>query len=114
MISDYCPITQFYFGYQKKQCQLCHKHQFSLIDRKNEKFDLMMDDKCRMHLLNCRTLFIEPTLANRVQGFFLHFTNENKETTNLVLAEIFENQTHQKTSRIKSQMKTTYGYFKAS
>ena len=45
MISDYCPISQYYFGYQKKNCQLCKSSQYALIDRKNETFDLMMDNQ---------------------------------------------------------------------
>ena len=59
MISDYCPISQYYFGYQKKQCQICKQGKFALVDRKNEHFDIVCDEQCRMHLLNCRTLYLE-------------------------------------------------------
>ena len=81
MISEYCPISQYYFGYQNKKCNLCKTNTYSLKDRKNEFFDLMMDENCRMHLLNCRTLFVEESHVNQ----FIHFTNENPNDVKFVL-----------------------------
>lgn len=108
MISDYCPITQYYYGCQKKNCQLCKKSSFSLIDRKNEKFDLMMDEQCRMHLLNCHPLYIQNYQDIATGGYFIHFTNENKFEVSDVLEDIFNDSNYLKNSSIK----TTMGYFK--
>ncbi|MEG0547685.1 MAG: U32 family peptidase [Coprobacillus sp.] len=108
MISDYCPISQYYFGSQKKNCQLCKKSSYSLCDRKNENFDLVMDEQCRMHLLNCRSLYIPNYKDIKIGGYFIHFTNEAKSDVEFVLEDIFNN-THQLKS---SHIKTTIGYFK--
>ncbi|MFR7591392.1 MAG: DUF3656 domain-containing U32 family peptidase [Longibaculum sp.] len=112
MISEYCPISQYYFGYQKKNCQLCHHHQFSLLDRKNEVFDLMMDEKCRMHLLNCHPLFIEPYQETVVAGYFIHFTNEDREMTKFIMNDLKNIIENQKKSCLKEKISTTSGYFR--
>lgn len=111
MISEYCPISQYYFGYQHKNCQLCKKGKFSLIDRKKEEFPILTDEKCRMHLLNCRTLWIDP---NDIQNsnYFIHFTNEDYNTTKLFINEIIDCVQFQNDVSIKEKTKTTFGYFK--
>ncbi|WP_420885238.1 DUF3656 domain-containing U32 family peptidase [Candidatus Stoquefichus massiliensis] len=112
MISEYCPISQYYFGYQKKQCHICQNHQFSLIDRKNERFDLLMDEQCRMHLLNCRTLYFSQVEQCYAQGIFIHFTNENQELTKFVINHFLSLLKKEKKSRIKEKIQTTSGYYK--
>lgn len=49
----------------------------------------MMDEKCRMHLLNCYTLFIPPQDIE-TNKYFIHFTNENIETTKEVIDDIIK------------------------
>lgn len=112
MISEYCPISQYYYGYQKKNCQICKKHQFSLIDRKKEKFDLMMDEQCRMHLLNCRTLYFDKIYKCHSQGLFIHFTNETQELTKFVIEHFISLLKKEDKSRLKEKISTTYGYYK--
>lgn len=104
MISEYCPISQYYFGYQNKNCHLCKTNNYSLKDRKNEFFDLMMDENCRMHLLNCRTLFVEDSHINR----FIHFTNESQEEVKFVLDYFICS----KKGSFKEKFTVTNGYFK--
>lgn len=111
MISEYCPITQHYFGYQKKHCGLCQKHQYTLIDRKNEEFELMMDEQCRMHLLNCRTLIIQPQYIHN-QHFFLHFTNEDSQITRHVVDSYYQAIRFKKDLNLYKNFKFTTGYFK--
>lgn len=112
MISEYCPISQYYFGYQKKYCHICQNHQFSLIDRKGEKFDLMMDEHCRMHLLNCRTLYFSQIEQCHAQGLFIHFTNENYELTKFVIEHFLSLLKREEKSRLKEKIQTTLGYYK--
>lgn len=115
MVSEYCPISQYYFGKQKKNCQLCKNHQFALIDRKNEKFELMMDEHCRMHLLNCKTLYIDDFDKILSQGLFLHFTNESTENLKIIIDDIFNCLNFHQKSQIKqidNQKHWTLGYFK--
>ncbi len=105
MVSEYCPISQYYFGYQKKNCHLCKKNRYSLKDRKGEFFDLMMDDYCKMHLLNCRTLFID---QYKDKNIFIYFTNESNNEVKDVLDYYLLG------SKIcyKDKFNVTNGYFK--
>lgn len=112
MISEYCPISQYYFGKQKKHCQMCQHHQYSIIDRKNEEFELMMDEKCRMHLFNCKTLYIDNIEKISTQGLFLHFTNETPKYIHLVMNDFYQCLYQHKKSQIKDQKHWTLGYFK--
>lgn len=112
MISEYCPISQYHFGYQNKKCNLCKQANFALKDRKNEVFDLMMDDQCRMHLLNCRTLWIEHFKRLNTAGLFLHFTNEDSQTVEFVLSEFTNAFLHSQKTNIQEKITTTSGYFK--
>lgn len=112
MLSEYCPISQYYFGKKKNNCQICKNHQFSILDRKNEKFDLMMDEKCRMHLLNCKTLYIDNIKKIPLQGLFLHFTNEESDLVKITLDDFYHYVYQQQNSQIKNQNDWTLGYFK--
>lgn len=112
MISEYCPISQYYFGFQNKNCQLCKHAKFSLLDRKGETFDLMMDEKCRMHLLNCRALYYDKFNKLDFSQFFIHFTNEDIETMELVINNLINHANIQNKDEIKDKIQTTYGYFK--
>ena len=51
MISEYCPINAVEKDSDKQNCGLCRKHDYVLIDKKKRQFPLMMDENCRMHLL---------------------------------------------------------------
>ncbi|MBS5112483.1 MAG: U32 family peptidase [Coprobacillus cateniformis] len=112
MLSDYCPISQYYFGYQKKQCQICKQGKFALVDRKNEHFDIVCDEQCRMHLLNCHTLYLEQLDKLKAGGLFIHITNEDEQTTKFVFDEMISFIKYGNKPRIKEKIKTTSGYFK--
>lgn len=60
MVSEYCPINAVEKDSDKKNCGLCRKHDYLLIDKKKRQFPLMMDENCRMHLL-------EETAWNRLE-----------------------------------------------
>lgn len=112
MMSEYCPISQYYFHEQIKHCQKCKNHSFAFIDRKNEKFDIMMDEKCRMHLLNCKTLYIDHLEKIMTQGLLLHFTNETEQEVINVMNDFFNCLYKKQKSKIKDQNNWTLGYFK--
>ncbi len=38
---------------------MCKQGTFALKDRKKEIFDIMVDEQCRMHLLNAHTLYYD-------------------------------------------------------
>ena len=112
MISEYCPISQYYFGYQKKGCQICKSASFSLVDRKDEEFELMMDEQCRMHLLNCRTLWIEQFDKLKVHGYFIHFTNEQSDNVQFIMDEVMKKYLHHQATKLPTTLNVTTAYFK--
>ncbi|MBR1646741.1 MAG: U32 family peptidase [Selenomonadaceae bacterium] len=57
MISAYCVLGSFLGGLDKKNCpHVCRTKKFFLRDRMNEKFPVVTDQFCRMHILNAKTL----------------------------------------------------------
>ena len=61
MVSEYCAMGSFLGDLDKGKCtQPCTKAQYWFKDRKNEKFPLVTDQFCRMHLLNGKELSMYP------------------------------------------------------
>lgn len=57
MISEYCTLGSYLGGLGKGKCsQPCTRKQYWLLDRKDEKFPLVTDQYCRMHVLNGKEL----------------------------------------------------------
>lgn len=112
MITEYCPISQYYYGYQRKNCQICKKGKYSLKDRKGELFDIMTDDQCRIHILNCRTLMIDNFHHLQIGGIFIHLTNEDGYLSEMIIKDFICCLKNQKEISIRNKLKTTSGYFK--
>ena len=109
MISDYCPISQYYFGYQNKHCQMCQQEHFALKDRKKEVFDIMVDEHCRMHLLNAHTLFYDQWKQLPVGGYLINLTHEDSQKVQIIMEHfIFQSSP----DKIRQIAKLTSGYFK--
>lgn len=75
MISEYCVIGSFLGNLDKGSCtKPCEKNKYWLCDRKNEKFPIVTDQFCHMHILNAKELNMlahlpefEPSGINRVR-----------------------------------------------
>lgn len=113
MISEYCPISQHYFSKQNKKCNICKTGQFSLIDRKNESFDLLMDDNCRMHLLNSKALYFDQPTKLKSKGLLLHFTNESTKEVKEIIEDYYNCLYDKKRHIQKDNKNWTFGYFKS-
>ena len=109
MISDYCPITQYYFGYQNKHCQMCQQGHFALKDRKKEVFNIMVDEHCRMHLLNAHTLYYDQWDQLPTGGHLIHLTDETPEMIQIIMEHFAY---HSSPDKIRQLTKITSGYFK--
>ena len=110
MISEFCPISQHYFNKQVKKCNKCKEGQFFIIDRKNESFHVLMDEQCRMHLLNSLPLYYDDLNLLKASCLLLHFTDETKEMTDEVLNDYFTNIIYGQGSKIKKHLKYTNQY----
>ncbi len=61
MISSYCIAGSFIGGVGEHKCnQPCKRQKFFLRDRKSEKFPIVTDQFCRMHILNSKVLSMLP------------------------------------------------------
>lgn len=57
MVSEYCVLGSFMGNLDKGSCtKPCEKNKYWLCDRKNEKFPIVTDQFCHMHLLNGKEL----------------------------------------------------------
>lgn len=61
MVSEYCMTGSYLGGLHTGKCnQACLRGEYQLKDRKNEKFPIVTDQFCRMHLLNGKELSMLP------------------------------------------------------
>ncbi|MCD7894146.1 MAG: DUF3656 domain-containing protein [Erysipelotrichaceae bacterium] len=109
MVSEYCPISNYFFGYLKKNCQLCRNYQYSLIDRKGEKFDIICDDYCRIHLLNSHTLLLDKNVFSNVKNSYIHFTNEDSYEVEMIMDYFYYKDAD--LQHIKNTFSLTKGYY---
>lgn len=89
MISRHCVINTNTVDTKQLHCNMCKKHDYALIDRKNERFDILCDEDCFNHILHAKTL-IGLSLMNELKSigipyFRLNFTNETYEQTDKVI-----------------------------
>lgn len=94
MISEYCPIGSTFGGKScTKDCNnACEKDVFTLVDRMNERFNVLTDIFCRSHILNPVpiNLFeeIEDLREIGISTLRLDFTDETREEVKRVLNEL--------------------------
>lgn len=110
MISEFCPISQFYFNKQIKKCNKCKNGKYSLVDRKDEEFRMLMDEQCRMHLLNNKPLYFDSLNLLKTNTILLHFTDEDEIKTKTVLDDYFNNILYSFKSTLKDNIDYTNGY----
>lgn len=61
MVSEYCMMGSYLGGLHTGKCnQACMRGEFQLNDRKNERFPVVTDQFCRMHVLNGKVLSMLP------------------------------------------------------
>lgn len=111
MVSKHCPISEE--KYQKKVigCNACKAGNYSLIDRKNEKFPIYMDDSCYLHLYNNKPLYIDDIRGLSTDYILLTLTIENSEITKNILDDYFHWIIHNKKSHYKTNGFYTNGYY---
>ncbi|MHC1746027.1 MAG: DUF3656 domain-containing protein [Negativicutes bacterium] len=91
MVSEYCLLGSF-LGDTGGQCaQICRKKQYWLLDRMKERFPVVTDQFCRMHILNAKKLSMLPHVSRfaqtgidriRIEAHWLH-TEELASVTRL-------------------------------
>ena len=82
MLSEYCAINAIEKDSDKKQCGLCRKAEYALVDIKGQRYPLLCDKDCRMHILNAqprnRIADIKQAKQVGITSFLCVFTKENK------------------------------------
>lgn len=92
MVSRHCIISHLA---HKKQlnCGLCRGNKtYTIIDKKNREFPLMMDEQCLMHVMDHEIYDvrkqIQTYLQMGIQQIRLQFTLESKEETKRIIREV--------------------------
>lgn len=90
MVSEYCVLGSFLGDIDKKPCsKVCTRNRYYLQDRMSERFPIVTDQFCRMHILNTKELSMLPHVGRfgeigvdriRIEG---KYTSES-ELTDLV------------------------------
>lgn len=75
----HCIISNHYFGEKKEGCNLCQKHNYSIIDRKGITFNIVTDYNCNNYILNSTPLLISDLKKLSVDRVLLEFHNENND-----------------------------------
>ena len=52
----HCIISDYHFSKKVKNCQMCKKHHYSLIDRKSKEFKIITDNYCNNYIIHSLTL----------------------------------------------------------
>ena len=92
MVSEYCPVNAVEKDSDKKNCGACHQHEYLLIDKKKRRFPLLMDENCRMHLLEASAMDriddMKELSQHGIENFFCVFTKESRQETQQILQRI--------------------------
>lgn len=107
----HCIISDHYFHYKNKKCTLCKQHRYQLLDRKNEKFEIMTDRYCNNYILNNKLLFIDQLSDFHVDYVLLDFINEDSTTINKIIKDFQMNILCHKKSEIIHSLDTFRGYY---
>lgn len=111
MVSKYCPISEHYFNKKVPGCNKCKEGNYCLVDRKNEHFDILMDDNCFMHLLNSHPLYIDAIDKINADTILLAFTKETQKEVKTVIEDYLFTILQNKKSQHKTNIRYTSGYF---
>ena len=63
MVSNYCALGTFLGGRGEKECAVACKKRYFLKDRMGEKFPIVTDEYCRMHVLNAKIRSMLPYIG---------------------------------------------------
>ncbi len=88
MITKYCPISKT-IGANKKNCSLCEKNQYALVNEKQDRFILIRDGDCNIRILHSRPINlieqIKEIHACGIKTLRLDFTDESPEETEMII-----------------------------
>lgn len=90
MLSEYCPINAVVHNGTKRNCGLCRgTASYALLDLKKQRYPLLCDEACRMHLLSSqprnRIHEIKQAQAHGIGYFLVSFTIETPSQCRRIL-----------------------------
>jgi putative protease len=82
MISEYCAVGSYLGKLDTGKCnQACLRREYWLNDRKNERFPVVTDQFCRMHILNAKELSMLPHVPKFAMMGIERIRIEGKKST---------------------------------
>ena len=89
MVMQHCIINTNTVDTKELHCNMCKHHDYQIMDRKKEVYDILCDKDCFNHILHCRSVVAYDKLKALkdigISYFRLNFTNESYEETLHVL-----------------------------
>ena len=112
MISKYCPIQKAN-EVEKKNCNLCLKNHYELVDRMGYHFPIIKGEGCYTKILNSRRVQLLPKLDEikdmEITNFLLDFSIEDKDEVGEIIKMYLEGLKGNKEARRLSDV--TYGHY---
>lgn len=82
MVSEYCAVGSYLGKLDTGKCnQACQRREYWLNDRKNERFPVVTDQFCRMHILNAKELSMLPHVPRFAMMGIERIRIEGKKST---------------------------------
>lgn len=110
MNMKHCIISDYHFSKKVKNCQMCKKHHYSLIDRMSKEFKIITDDYCNNYLLHSHRFYFDEIQALNIDYLLLNFIDESHSEIKRIIDD-FKLIIHGNKSKEKRNYDTFVGYF---
>lgn len=110
MNMKHCIISDYHFSKKVKNCQICKKHQYTLIDRMSKEFKIVTDPYCNNYVIHSHRFYFDKIQSLNVDYVLLNFIDESHEEIKRIIDD-FKLIIHGNKSKEKRNYDTFLGYF---
>lgn len=110
MNMKHCIISDYHFSKKVKNCQMCKKHHYSLIDRKSKEFKIITDNYCNNYIIHSHRFYFDQIQTLNVDYLLLNFIDESHDEIERIIVD-FKSIIQGNKSIEKRKYDTFLGYF---
>ena len=88
MNMKHCIISDYHFSKKVKNCQMCKKHHYSLIDRKSKEFKIITDNYCNNYIIHSHRFYFDQIQTLNVDYLLLNFIDESHDEIERIIDDI--------------------------
>ena len=110
MNMKHCIISDYHFSKKVKNCQMCKKHHYSLIDRKSKEFKIITDNYCNNYIIHSHRFYFDQIQTLNVDYLLLNFIDEFHDEIERIIVD-FKSIIQGNKSIEKRKYDTFLGYF---